>query len=131
MERRFLDASAALRLGVEKARPGRARWLDRAALPGDALGQGNHDLIAEWGRRNGVRVVFMQYAVSEERGALGCHTLPSELPADVPVVPTCERLKADGRSARALFQDRNHLTVAGNEVVGKVLAETLAPLRAE
>ncbi|MDP2313948.1 MAG: SGNH/GDSL hydrolase family protein [Pseudomonadota bacterium] len=118
-----------MRLGVEKARPDRARWLDRAPLQGDALGHGNHDLIAEWGKERGVTVVFVQYPVSENDWRLGCHTLPAELPGDLPVVPACDALKADGRAARALFQDRNHLTVAGNEVVGKALAEVVGPLR--
>ncbi len=117
-----------LRLGLDKARPNHARWLDRAARPGDAQGQGNHDLIAEWGKARGIRVVFVQYPVSEQDWRLGCHTLPKELPADQPVVPACEALQEDGRPARQLFQDRNHLTVAGNEVVGKALADTLSAL---
>lgn len=117
-----------LRLGLEKVRPDRSRWLDRNALPGDALGHGNHDLIAAWGKARGVTVVFMQYPVSEQDWRLGCHTLPAELPADQPVVPACDALERDGRGARALFQDRNHLTVAGNEVVGKALADTLEAL---
>ena len=113
-----------LRLGLERIRPSRPRWLDRAPLPGDALGYGNHDLIAEWGVKRGVKVMFMQYAVSEN-GRLLCHTLPGELPAGVPVVPACDALEADGRSASQLFMDRNHLAVAGNEVVGKALAASL------
>ncbi len=118
-----------LRLGLEKVRPDRSRWLDRAPLPGDALGHGNHDLIAAWGKEHGVTVVFMQYPVSENNFRVGCHTLPAELPGDAPVVPACEALVQDGRPGRELFQDRNHLTVAGNEVVGKALADVIGPLR--
>jgi hypothetical protein len=119
----------ALRLGLEKVNPKRDRWLDRPAQPGDALGQGNHDRILEWGAARGVTVVFMQYPVSEENWQLGCRTLPGELPPGAPVVPACDKLRADGRPARQLFQDRNHLTVAGNEVVGAAVAETLRGLR--
>jgi len=117
-----------LRLGLEKVQPDRSRWLDRSPRPGDALGQGNHDLIAKWGKERGVKVVFMQYPVSDQGWRLSCHTLPKELPPDQPVIPACEALQTDGRTARELFQDRNHLTVAGNEVVGKVVADTLRGL---
>ena len=113
-----------LRLGVERIRPTRARWLDRAPLPGDALGHGNHDLIAEWGEERGVKVMFMQYPVSQN-GRLVCQTLPGELPTGVPVVPACDALRADGRTASQLFQDRNHLTAEGNAVVGTALATAL------
>lgn len=118
-----------MRLGLEKVRPDRSRWLDRAPRRGDSLGQGNHDLIAAWGKEHGVTVVFMQYPVSEQDFRVSCHTLPKELPADLPVVPACEALEKDGRTGRELFQDRNHLTVAGNEVVGKALADVVGPLR--
>ena len=117
-----------LRLGMEKVQPQRSRWLDRAPLQGDSLGRGNHDLIVDWGKQHGVTVVFVQYPVSENNFRLGCHTLPKELPADIPVVPACEALKQDGRTGQRLFQDRNHLTVAGNEVVGKAVADVLAAL---
>jgi len=118
-----------LRLGLDKLRPNHERWLDRVARPGDSLGNGNHDLIVAWGKAHDVKVVFMQYPVSGEDWSLGCHTLPFELPKDLPVSPACDALKQSGRSGRALFQDRNHLTVAGNVIVGHTLAQTLAPLK--
>lgn len=119
-----------LRLGLEKLRPERERWLDR---PAEAAGRGseglgNHDLIAAWGREHGVQVVFVQYPVSDEAWHHACMTRPNELPPGVPVVPACDVLRDSGRSARELFQDRNHLTVAGNELFGAALAETLRAL---
>lgn len=117
-----------LRLGVEKADPERARWLDRVPTRGDALGLGNHDLIADWGRAHGVKVVFMQYPVSTDAWQLGCQTLPGELPAGVPVVRACDVLQASGLPASALFQDRNHLTVLGSRLVGEAVAATLREL---
>lgn len=119
---------ALLRIGVDKVRPDRDRWLDRSALPGDALGHGNHDHILEWGEARGVQVVWMEYPVGEN-GRVSCQTLPGELPEGPPVVPACQALLADGRPASVLFQDRNHLTVAGNQVVGAAVAETLRGLR--
>lgn len=118
---------ALLRIGIDKVRPDRDRWLDRTALPGDALGHGNHDLILAWGKARGVQVVWMEYAVGEN-GHVSCQTLPGELPEGPPVVPACQALLADGRPSTVLFQDRNHLTVAGNAVVGHALAETLRGL---
>ena len=115
-----------LELGVEELRPGRHRWLDRPAAPRDALGTGNHDLIAIWAEEHGITSVFMEYPVKAEAGRVDCRTLPNELPPGVAVVPACRALQAEGRRAEELCQDANHLTEAGAEVVGRALAETLA-----
>ena len=121
-----------LQLGLQKLQPARPRWLDRApALTPKDMGYGNFDEIIAWGEEHHAQVVFSEYPVSTERFALSCQTLPHELPADHPMVPACSALKADGRSGQELFQDRNHMTVAGNEVMGKALAEVLRPLAAK
>ncbi len=115
-----------LRLGLEKANPDRPRWLDQATERRQVPeGLGNHDRIAQWGKERGVEVIFMQYAIMDEMNHYGCMTNPGELPPDHYIVPTCERLKASGYPAIKLYQDRNHLTELGNQLVGEVVAETL------
>jgi hypothetical protein len=117
----------AMRLALQKLDSDRPRWLDRAPTGGEReANPGNHDLIWEWGRQNDVVVVFMKYAVmSGSANPVNCMTHDGELPPGAPVVPSCERLQADGRRTPELFLDQNHLTVAGNQVVGKALADTL------
>lgn len=124
-----------MRMLVEKANPQRGRWLDQATpvVPADPARRallGNHDLIAARGAESGVAVLFMEYPVMDEGGVLGCKTQPGELPSGSPVVPACQRLHASGRPGPALFQDRNHLTVEGNAIVGQAVAETLRAWRA-
>ena len=116
-----------LRYAWDKYGPGRPRRLDRPAtsLPGDAGGFGNHDLIAEWCKERGIVPVFMEYPATFDDFVLMCHTRAGELPEGVAVVPACQALVASGHTGRELFQDRNHLTVLGNEIVGEALAETL------
>lgn len=128
-----------LQLSIDKLRPSRRRWLDQAPEPvstagkgpfaqGQREGQGNHHLIAQWGLDHGVQVVFMQYPVSTDQFHHDCMTLPGELPEGLPVVPACDALRASGVSARSAFLDRNHMTPAGNRIVGQALAETLLSL---
>lgn len=120
----------ATRMLVEKLDPRRPRWLDQApeARPGGS-DQGNHDLIAAWGRERGVAVLFVDYPVMNPDDTLGCMTLPGELPAGSTVVPACAALAATGRPARDLFQDNNHLTLEGSRIVGDALAASLRAWR--
>lgn len=94
--------------------------------PGGGRDLGNHDLILEWGRENGVAVLFMQYPIMTHGGEHACMTGPGELPEGAPVIPACDRLAASGIPAPRLFQDRNHLTEEGNRLVGSIVAESLA-----
>ena len=121
-----------LRVALWKADPYRARWLDRPAAP-NAPGRhathgqtpGNHDLIAQWGDENGVKVIFMRYPVMNREGRIDCMTLEGELPPGYPVIDACEAVRTDGRSAKELFLDNNHLTLAGNALVGETVAAVL------
>ncbi len=116
-----------LRLGLEVFDPDRPRWLDEstpgAPVPREDLG--NHGLIAKWGRAHGVEVLFMEYPVMTEAGEHDCMTGEGELPEGSRVVRTCGRLKALNPSAPALFQDRNHLTEEGNQLVGGIVADAI------
>jgi hypothetical protein len=119
-----------LRLGRERLDPNRPRWLDQAAEQRAAgEGLGNQDRIAEWGAEHGVAVIFMEYAVMDDGERFGCMTRPGELPSGHFVVPTCEALAASGMPVKTLFQDRNHLTEAGNRLAGDTLATTLRTWR--
>lgn len=113
------------RLGLEKLDSDRARWLDRPAVPKNGIGLGNHDLIMEWARKENVEVFFMQYPVMQH-GRIDCQTQADELPPGARVIPACDALQADGRAASELFQDMNHMTEAGNEVVGALLARVIS-----
>ncbi len=119
-----------LRLGMERSDPSRPRWLDDEAQGRGGRELGNHHRISEWGRERGVEVIFMQYPVMDEFFNYGCMTRPGELPAGHYIVPACDRLAASGHPARDLFQDRNHLTELGNELVGGYVADTLREWRA-
>lgn len=117
-----------LRLGLEVLNPNRARWLDDThphGRPGEEKPPGNHDLIAAWGAEHGVEVFFMEYPIMTEGGQHGCMTNPGELPPGGRVIPTCQRLAASGRPAPMLFQDRNHLTSEGNQLVGEIVADAI------
>ena len=126
-----------LRLGLEVLNPDRARWLDETdaakprigprepGRPYDEAQAGNHDLILEWGRDNGVEVFFMQYPIMDEHRKYGCMTGKDELPAGARIIPACDRITESGLPARDLFQDRNHLTEIGNQIVGKIVADSL------
>lgn len=89
---------------------------------------GNHDLIAALARRLGVAVVFLDYPV--QGGAAGPDAAHSAAPADqLPpgsrVVAATAALQGAGLSGGELFYDMNHLTPAGNQVVGRALATAL------
>lgn len=121
-----------LQLLIDKVRPEKPRWLDQppSVRSGNSRNQGNHGLILEWAKKRKIQVVFMEYPVwAEFTELVDCQTRPGELPGGVPIVPACQALRNSGRPASTLFQDRNHLTVEGNQRVGKVLAETLLPLK--
>ena len=119
-----------LRYGWFKMRFREHRWLDTPAkeIRPDATGYGNHDLIDEWARGRGITAVFLEYPVTRDDFELACHTSPGELPPGAPVVEACRALMESGHSGEELFQDRNHLTVLGNEIVGGALAETLVEI---
>ena len=54
---------------------------------------------------------------------------PPSLPEGERVFDACEVVSRSGRPGRELYQDRNHLTVEGNRLVGEALAAYLAELR--
>ena len=116
-----------LRHLVEKTRTNRSNWLDTRDdwQPTEIKHHGNHDLILEWASARGISVLFMEYAVADEDFELGCKTQPGTLPPGAQTIPVCKALSDSGHEGRALFFDRNHLTVLGNEVVGEALAKAL------
>ncbi|MCB9744890.1 MAG: SGNH/GDSL hydrolase family protein [Alphaproteobacteria bacterium] len=120
-----------LRLLTGKLRPDRSRWLDQnpGRLTRAREGLGNHDLIAEWAHDRGVIPVFMTYPTTNENFSYTCMTLDGELPEGERVFDACEVVSRSGRPGRELYQDRNHLTVEGNRLVGEALAAYLAELR--
>jgi hypothetical protein len=111
-----LDETDAAKPRIGPREPGR---------PYDEAQAGNHDLILEWGRDNGVEVFFMQYPIMDEYTKYGCMTGKDELPAGARIIPACDRITESGLPARDLFQDRNHLTEIGNQIVGKIVADSL------
>jgi len=113
----------ALRKGVEKLDPTPARYVADAGAR--ARGEpGNHDLILEWGRRHGVRVLFTEYPRMGDAGSrYPCLTWPGELPIEP--VPTCAALAASGLAPGELFLDNNHLTARGADVFASAVAEAL------
>jgi lysophospholipase L1-like esterase len=120
-----------LRHVVEKSRADRSRWLDteQAFEPQHEGNHGNHDLIASWAAERGIKVAFMEYAVTNDQWYLGCHTRTGELPPGPPLVPACQDLASSGHTGQELFLDRNHMTPLGNRIVGGALATTLQSMR--
>lgn len=92
---------------------------------------GNLDLIGHYAAKKGIQAIFMRYPYAENRGTVGCHAWPGSMPEGFPVFDACAALQADGREAKALFIDKNHLTVEGNRVVGKALAQFLEGLEGQ
>lgn len=87
---------------------------------------GNHDLIMVEAARQDRPVIFLDYPIWEmHQDRLECQARPELLPEGAVVVETCPALRDSGLPLSELFYDNNHLTVAGNEIVGKVLADFL------
>ena len=93
----------------------------------NALGAGNHDLIAELGEREGFKVIFVDYPVMVD-GSILSRAPATELPEGATVVPATAALQATGVAAADLFFDTNHLKPQGAAVVGEALATTLLAL---
>ncbi len=86
-------------------------------------GSGNHEAIAELARTAGIPLIFVDYPFS---GYPIKSLAPADhLPRGATVVPATAALRATGKQTTQLFLENNHLSVAGSEVVGKVVAETV------
>lgn len=94
----------------------------------DSPYMGNLDLIARWAHDQGITPVFMRYPVTDDGETVKCMAWDGSMPVGEVVFDACGILTADGRPARELFIDHNHLTVEGNRVLGEALAETLRGL---
>lgn len=120
-----------LRLMVEEARLGGARSMRTRSLdatPEELRGEyGNHDLILNYVREQGREVLFANYPFWDNKtDTIICLAPTEELPAGAPIAHICEALQRDGRPPSELFLDNNHLSVAGNQVVGEALAAAIA-----
>jgi hypothetical protein len=115
-----------LRLGLRELGTEEGRRMspsaDRASE--DRPGAGNHDLIVEYARKEGLQVVFVDYPMWF-KGAVVARAPAAELPEGVPIVPATAALLATGAAPDELFFDNNHLNVRGAEIVGETLAATL------
>jgi len=98
----------------------------RQVDPRTAEGPGNHGLIADLARIQGVPLVFVDYPFTAQPARALAPA--SELPPGVPVAPATAALLASGQSSAELFLDNNHLTVEGSRIVGESVADVLAPL---
>lgn len=99
------------------------------ALGADAEGPGNHAEIAALARQWGIGLVFVDYPNrSQARSRIDAGAPAEALPPGFPVVRATDALNASGRAPDALFFDINHLTVEGNQIVARAVADTLAPL---
>lgn len=91
--------------------------LPRTATPG------NHDLIADLALSKGIKAFFLDYPFGT--------TPPSALyageglPPSAQLIHSVPALIATGRPTAALFLDNNHLTAAGNLVVGEAVAQAV------
>ncbi len=86
---------------------------------------GNLDLIGNWAKNNDIEVVFMTYPFQESPQKVGCHTWEDALPNGFPVFDACAELMNHDTPASELFLDKNHLSPAGNRVVGEALSRFL------
>jgi len=86
---------------------------------------GNHDLIQALGDREGVRVYFVDYPFKASPAVSLVDR--SVLPPGARVIEATQALSTSGLDAAGCFLDNNHLTVAGNAVVGQAVADALLP----
>ena len=117
-----------LRRAVGAVQRGAASLDGSPAAPAEGGRLGNHDLIADLARRAGVALVFVDYPIqggAPGPGAAHSSAPAEQLPAGSYVVAATAALEASGLSGGALYYDMNHLTPAGNQVVGRALAASL------
>lgn len=117
-----------LNFGIDRIKPVQPRRMkENSTIKGAELSNfGNHDLIVALGRQKGFSVVFVDYPFWEpNEDRIVCLAAPEELPAGVPVGRACLELQKSGLRPADLFFDNNHLKVAGNQIAGKALADTL------
>ncbi len=87
---------------------------------------GNHDLIVDEAKRQGVDLLFVDYPVwMGPADVIQCEAEADDLPEGVHVAHVCEALRDSGEPARDLFFDHNHLREAGNEIAGRALARAI------
>ena len=117
------------RYGPGAVRPMTSDSVDAPPPPANDRMQsaGNHAAIVELAEDEGVDLVFLDYPFWDHNG-ITCLAPKAELPAGAIVVPVCQGLQRSGRPGSELFLDNNHLTTAGNELVGRALADGLREL---
>lgn len=116
-----------LRFGIEQLRQrSRPMRVEGMQIPPEQLRAefGNHQAILDLGASQGFKVVFLDYPFWDGN-SITCMAPASELPEGAIVSPVCGALQRSGQPGSALFLDNNHLTLAGNQIVGVTLAETL------
>jgi len=117
-----------LRFAVDRLRPDHARPMQSGAMemsPEELEERfGNHELIVHAAREADVPLMFLDYPFWDSRG-ITCLAPPDELPQGVPVGRVCDALQQSGRPASELFLDNNHLSEAGNRIVGEALATAI------
>ncbi len=116
-----------LRFSIELLRPdGAARMAPNAEA--DPARFGNHHLLIQRAARYGVSVIFLDYPFWDKNGNIRQLAPPEKLPIGAVIAPVTAALTASGIAPDQLFLDNNHLSVAGSAIVGRALADTLAPL---
>jgi len=126
--REFLFSSRiyyVLRLALPGAGGDKGRRLHAATTEEIHGGEGNHDVIVEFAKNEGLPVVFLDYPFWDPATGIGPRAPASELPPGVTVVPATAALLASGLPPSALFFENNHLAVRGADIVGHTLADTL------
>ncbi len=125
-----------LHFAIERLRPRHARPMRGGSLDTPAAelqaNFGNHELILELTRREGIDLLFVDYPFwetapqgSQKEDKVICLAPRRELPEGVPVAPICEALQRSGKRPSELFLDNNHLSVLGNQIAGQALAEAI------
>ena len=97
------------------------------APPNEGTGKlkGNHHRIEALAAEHGVQVVFLDYPQVELSGYVQCHSAMRQVSSRAVVADVCTPLMQDSRPSSQLFYDTNHLSEAGAEIVGRVLADTI------